>query len=91
MDTALRAWVERQPKGGVKRLHEETQIPLRTLHRYLKGERTPPLSEALALSEATASAVRVEDMVRTSDHRPSGRKRRRVNRHRVASSAQAAR
>jgi hypothetical protein len=64
MASRLRAWIDSQPLGALKELHERTQIPLRTLHRYLDGL-PPTLERAIAISAATGGAVRVEDMART--------------------------
>lgn len=69
MATPLRAWVDEQrargARGVVRQLHEDTKIPLRSLYRYIDGERCPRANHALQLSIATGGAVSVEAIAST--------------------------
>jgi transcriptional regulator with XRE-family HTH domain len=58
MQTSLRAWLSEQPKPhAIERLAEASEVPLRSLYRYAKGERTPPLRHALAIARVTGLPV----------------------------------
>jgi hypothetical protein len=69
----LRVWLDTQPLGSITGLARKLGKPYRSLARWVSGERTPCLHDALAISDATGKAVRIEDW---PDLRPKKRRRK---------------
>ena len=71
MSTRLQQWLNAQPHGAIMRLQSATGIPYRSLHRYITGERTPPLVAAVAISKVTGvppEDLVAPDMAATAEH-----------------------
>jgi transcriptional regulator with XRE-family HTH domain len=64
MVTALRRWLREQEDLTVERFAERVNVSVRAMYRYLAGERTPPLEDAIRIARATGGDVPVEHLLR---------------------------